>query len=140
MRPAPFWSWNDKLDPEECRRQIKEMAEEGWGSFFMHSRVGLCTPYLSKEWFDLCNICAEEAEKYGMIAWLYDEDRYPSGFAGGFITKDGRFRRRALIFTTIKREEDATFADGKVTFETNHFSDYIVVFEKKGLSGYHRIG
>ena len=61
MRPAPFWSWNDKLDADECRRQIKEMHEKGWGSFFMHSRVGLCTPYLSDEWFDLCNICAEEA-------------------------------------------------------------------------------
>jgi len=34
-----------------------------------------------------------------------------------------------------RTDMNATFADGKVTFETNHFSDYIVVFEKKGLSG-----
>ena len=34
-----------------------------------------------------------------------------------------------------RTDMNATYADGKVTFETNHFSDYIVVFEKKGLSG-----
>ena len=34
-----------------------------------------------------------------------------------------------------RTDMNATFADGKVTFETNHFSDYIVVFEDKGLSG-----
>ena len=103
MRPAPFWSWNDKLDPDECRRQIKEMAEEGWGSFFMHSRVGLVTPYLSKEWFDLCNICAEEAEKYGMFAWLYDEDKWPSGFAGGLVPQNPEFRAKELIL--LKKDQ-----------------------------------
>ena len=34
MRPGPFWSWNDKLDEAELRRQIREMAEKGWGSYF----------------------------------------------------------------------------------------------------------
>ena len=34
-----------------------------------------------------------------------------------------------------RTDMNAMFADGKVTFETNHFSDYIVVFENKGLSG-----
>lgn len=97
MYPAPFWSWNDKLDKEECKRQIKEMAEKGWGSFFMHSRVGLCTPYLSDEWMELCNVCAEEAEKYGMYAWLYDEDKWPSGFGGGIVPIKPEYRAKELI-------------------------------------------
>ena len=99
MRPAPFWSWNDKLDEAELRRQIREMAEKGWGSYFMHSRVGLVTGYLSDEWFDLVNACADEAEKTGTYAWLYDEDKWPSGFAGGEVPeKDKAFRSHALIF------------------------------------------
>ena len=49
-RPIPFWSWNDKLDPEELRRQIREMKKAGLGGFFMHARGGLQTAYLSDEW------------------------------------------------------------------------------------------
>ena len=98
MRPAPFWSWNDKLDEKELRRQIREMAKKGWGSYFMHSRVGLVTGYLSEEWMALINACADEAGKTGTLAWLYDEDKWPSGFAGGLVPeKDRAYRSRALV-------------------------------------------
>ena len=104
MRPAPFWSWNDKLDESECRRQIREMAEKGWGSFFMHSRVGLVTPYLSEEWMNIIKACADEAEKNGVYAWLYDEDKWPSGYAGGIVPViDEEYRSRAL--TLLKKEQ-----------------------------------
>ena len=97
MRPGPFWSWNDKLDEAELRRQIREMADKGWGSYFMHSRVGLVTGYLSEEWMGLINACADEAEKTGTYAWLYDEDKWPSGFAGGEVPEmDESFRMRGL--------------------------------------------
>lgn len=95
-RGAPFWAWNAKLEPEELRRQIRFMKEMGFGGFFMHSRVGLNTPYLSGEWFDCIRACIDEAKKLGMMSWLYDEDRWPSGAAGGLVTKDPRFRQRHL--------------------------------------------
>ncbi|MFA7373189.1 MAG: glycoside hydrolase [bacterium] len=98
LRPAPFWSWNDKLDEAELRRQIREMAAKGWGSYFMHSRVGLVTRYLSDEWMALVSACADEAEKTGTYAWLYDEDKWPSGFAGGAVPEaDDAYRSRALV-------------------------------------------
>jgi len=43
------------------------------------------TPYLSDEWFHLWKISLEEAEKLDMNVWIYDENSYPSGFAGGFV-------------------------------------------------------
>ena len=49
-RPAPFWSWNDTLTEEELRRQIGQLQGAGYGGFFMHSRVGLETEYLSDAW------------------------------------------------------------------------------------------
>ncbi|MDD2629617.1 MAG: glycosyl hydrolase, partial [Limnochordia bacterium] len=64
----------------------------------MHSRIGIRTPYLTKEWMHLVKVCVEEAEKRGMSAWLYDEDRWPSGFAGGAVPALGeRYRMKSLV-------------------------------------------
>ena len=97
FRGAPFWSWNAKLEPERLREQIRVMKQMGMGGFFMHSRVGLRTPYLGEEWFDCVAACIDQAKKEGMKAWLYDEDRWPSGFAGGIVTADDRFKKRELL-------------------------------------------
>ncbi|MBE6688616.1 MAG: hypothetical protein E7588_04995 [Ruminococcaceae bacterium] len=78
----PFWSWNDKLKPEELRRQIRQMKEAGIGGFFMHARGGLQTEYLGEDWFECIGACIDEAKKQGMDAWCYDENGWPSGFAG----------------------------------------------------------
>jgi hypothetical protein len=84
-RGAPFWSWNDDLDPSEIRRQIREMKRAGLGGFFMHNRIGLVTPYMGERWMECIAAAVEEAKKRGMEAWLYDEDRWPSGYGGGRV-------------------------------------------------------
>ena len=76
-RGKPFWSWNGELREGELIRQAGVMKEMGLGGYFMHSRAGLITEYLGDEWFDLINAVADAAEKDGMEAWLYDEDRWP---------------------------------------------------------------
>ena len=96
-RGKPFWSWNGKLEKTELLRQIDVMKEMGMGGFFMHSRTGLETEYLGDEWFDLINTCADYAESIGLEAWLYDEDRWPSGLAGGMVTKHPEFRQKAIL-------------------------------------------
>lgn len=100
-RGIPFWAWNGKLDPEELRRQIRIMKQMGLGGFFMHSRIGLATEYLSEEWFECIKSCVDEAEKNGINAWLYDEDRWPSGAAGGKVTVDHQYRQKLLILKEI---------------------------------------
>ncbi len=84
-RPIPFWSWNEKLDPEELRRQVRAMHDAGLGGLFMHARGGLQTAYLSDEWMECVNACLDEAGKLGMGGWLYDENGWPSGFGGGLV-------------------------------------------------------
>ena len=107
-RLAPFWSWNDKLEKNELTRQLNEMTQKGWGGYFMHSRVGLITDYLSDEWMEMISICAEHARETGTYAWLYDEDKWPSGFAGGKVSfADEAYRARALVLVK-KGEEDST--------------------------------
>ena len=60
-RSAPFWSWNSRLDPDRLCRAIESMHAAGMGGFFMHSRYGLKTPYLSDEWFECVSACVEKA-------------------------------------------------------------------------------
>ena len=100
-RGLPFWSWNGKLEPEKLRRQIRSFHEMGFGGFFMHSRVGLETPYLGKEWFECIRASIDEAEKRNMLACLYDEDRWASGAAGGFVTCDPAFRAKLLYLNRL---------------------------------------
>lgn len=93
----PFWSWNDKLEERELRRQIRNMKDLGMRGFFMHARGGLETEYMSKEWFDCVRACIDEAKKLGMEAWAYDENGWPSGFAGGEILKDPKNHAAFLV-------------------------------------------
>jgi len=105
-RGKPFWAWNGKLEPEELRRQIRLMHQMGLGGFFMHSRVGLDTAYLSSDWFKCIDACIDEAERLGMEAWLYDEDRWPSGAAGGLVTKNPKHRMRSLMLDILMSPEE----------------------------------
>ena len=111
FRGKPFWAWNGKLSEGELRWQIRAMKKMGLGGFFMHSRVGLSTPYLSKEWMELVKACVDEAEKQGMEAWLYDEDRWPSGAAGGLVTKDPAYRHKNLKLTITRNPSSARSSD-----------------------------
>ena len=87
-RGKPFWAWNGSLEKDELLRQLGLFREMGMGGVFMHSRVGLQTEYLGEEWFDLTNAVADSATRMGLDAYLYDEDRWPSGTAGGMVTRD----------------------------------------------------
>ncbi|MBQ7901781.1 MAG: hypothetical protein IJ365_07480, partial [Clostridia bacterium] len=99
-RGAPFWSWNCKLDEVTLRKQIGYLKEMGFGGFHMHSRVGMASEYLGEEFMHMVSSCVDEAKKRDMLAWLYDEDKWPSGFAGGLVTKDPKYVQRIAIFTT----------------------------------------
>lgn len=131
-RGAPFWAWNGKLEKEELRRQVRIMKEMGLGGFFMHSRVGLATEYLSKEWFECINACCDESKKIDMLAYLYDEDRWPSGATGGIVTKNKKYRMRNLF---MKITEDT----GKIRFKNNTISIFIAEFEGNSIKKYRKV-
>ena len=99
-RGTPFWAWNSDLKSEELQRQIEIFKEMGLGGFHMHVRTGMSTNYLSEEFMQLVKDCVDKADREEMLAWLYDEDRWPSGAAGGLVTKDEENRARCLLLTT----------------------------------------
>jgi hypothetical protein len=101
LRGAPFWSWNDRLETAELTRQVSDMKAHGMGGFFMHAREGLETVYMSEDWLDCIRTTVKKASETGMNAWLYDEDRWPSGFAGGLVPARGgdAFRNKGVQMT-----------------------------------------
>lgn len=123
-RPVPFWSWNEKLDTEETRRQIDLMDKAGMGGFFMHARGGLQTEYMDEEWFDNVAASADEAKTCGMYAWAYDENGWPSGFGAGKINGKGLKYQQKYLRSDDKAdgENTITFVDGKrFYYEVNPF-------------------
>ncbi len=147
FRGAPFWAWNTKLKDEMLLRQIEIFKQMGIGGFHMHVRSGMATEYLSEEFMRLIRLCNEKAKKEDMLCWLYDEDRWPSGAAGGLVTKNYRYRGRSLVIDSTDPHSRRNFAENfeefcrmadagekpcgyflgryTVTFDGNHFmKDY----------------
>ena len=64
----------------------------------MHSRTGLQTEYLGEDWFRLTDACIKGRRN---SAWSHGSttDRWPSGCAGGLVTKEPPFRRKYLTLT-----------------------------------------
>ena len=103
----PFWSWNDRLEEKELRRQLQNMHDINMSGAFMHARTGLDTEYLSGEWYDAVRASVDEAGKLGMTAWCYDENGWPSGFGGGELLKDPANWAAFLTIETAPRYPDA---------------------------------
>ncbi len=102
----PFWGWNDVLTEEEVKAQVQAGAEAGVGGFFLHSREGLETPYMGEQWFSCMEQAVSEGKKQGMQMWLYDEDRWPSGTAGGLVTSQGdAYRCKGLTLEILNSGE-----------------------------------
>lgn len=101
-RGAPFWAWNCWITKDMIDEQIQYFKEMGMGGFHVHVRVGLKNQYMGDEFLELVRYCDQKAKENGMLCWLYDEDRYSSGIAGGEVTKNVAFRARSLKLTTQK--------------------------------------
>jgi len=84
-RSAPLWDWNDSITEEGIAFQMNEFKKAGIGGVFVHPRPGLITEYLSDNWNQLFDFTVKTARELGMHVWIYDENSYPSGFAGGHV-------------------------------------------------------
>ena len=132
-RSIPFYSLNDELEEGRLREQIRFMHKQGIGGFFLHARGGLETEYLSEEWFRLMEAAVDEAKKLGMDVWFYDENGWPSGFAGGELLKEGNY----VAYLELK-EESAYSADAFASYVLVG-QEYRRVAEEQGETVYYNI-
>ena len=131
-RGTPFWAWNCDLEEKELLRQIDIFKEMGLGGFHMHCRDGMSTEYLSENFMKLVKACTDHAKKQEMLSWLYDEDKWPSGFAGGYVTKDEQHRMKFITFTPNPDYKPA--AKGTIIARFD-----VVIGEDKCLKSYKKV-
>ncbi len=145
-RPIPFWSWNEKLDVKETKRQVYEMHKAGIGGFFMHARGGLETEYMSEEWFSNVEAAIEAAEECNMSAWAYDENGWPSGFGNGIVNGWGvEYQQKYLRISNTEPKTNLICKSGEHWFhyEVNPFyadtlnRDAVALFIKSSYEPYY---
>ena len=131
--PIPFWSWNERLNEEETREQVRAMKRAGLGGFFMHARGGLQTEYMGDEWFANIEAAIDEAEHCDMRAWAYDENGWPSGFGNGVVNGKGvAYQQKYLRMEEAlqhEKEHIAKCGEHYFYYEVNPF--YVDTLDKK---------
>lgn len=87
IRPGiiPFWMMNDASTVAEKIEFMRACRAGGVEALCMHPRAGNLIPYATDEWFAMVSALVEEGKRLGMQMWLYDEDPFPSGAAGGLV-------------------------------------------------------
>ena len=105
----------------------------------MHVRSGMATRYLSEEFMHLIKSCVKKGEEIGLLPWLYDEDRWPSGQAGGFATKEFKNRMKYIVFTPAL-EEYVPFEEAVETGKPYLLSAYDVVLNSDGTYSFTKGG
>ena len=131
-RGSPFWGWNCELDRDELLSRIDILKQMGFGGFHIHSRTGLITEYLGDDFMKLVSDCCEKAKRENMLVGLYDEDRWPSGAAGGIVTKDKRYRQRYLLMTVTPINAETDFDKAYSNGSAYYIAEFNVALNEKG--------
>ena len=84
-RPMPLWVWNGAVTEARLTAMLEQFAAQHCGGVFIHPRPGLITEYLSERWFELWAFALRECDRLGLECHIYDENSFPSGFAGGHV-------------------------------------------------------
>ncbi len=114
-RGTPFWAWNCRVTKKQIEEQTESLRQMGMGGAHIHCRTGMDIPYMSEAFLELVSYAHEQLAEKGMLTWLYDEDRWPSGFGGGLVTSHPEYRERYLVFSPEPVEEGIPEERGVVT-------------------------
>ncbi|NUQ01954.1 MAG: hypothetical protein HUU35_19075, partial [Armatimonadetes bacterium] len=103
---------NDHLEPDEIRWQMQQFAAAGYQGVYPHARAGLSTPYGSAAWWAALDTILECCQQHGLEFWIWDEDYYPSGWAGGRVVwENPGLAARRLAFSVSEQQGALIEAD-----------------------------
>lgn len=99
------WGWNGPMNKDVIVRDLDSLQALGFNVVTIEAGYRMPFEYLSREWFALIKTAVEELKKRNMHAWIIDEGKYPSGFAGGKFSRERPDLRMQglVVYDTIVR-------------------------------------
>ena len=95
-----WWGWDGHMSDTVIKRDLDRIKAMGFRGVMLEAGYGMTAKYLSPEWFEMVKVAVDEAKNRGMIIWIEDEGKYPSGFAGGkFSIERPDLKMRGLVVT-----------------------------------------
>ena len=131
-RGVPFWAWNTNITQHHVESQTCMMRDMGFGGAVIHARSGLADPYMGDVFMKNVGASIEAAKAAGQFIWLYDEDRWPSGCAGGEVSKDHKYRQKTVRFSKTCPEGLSTPEAGRERGENYLLACYHVTVDGEG--------
>jgi hypothetical protein len=86
--PEPYYGLNGIVTLEVLQRDMDTAKRLGFHAVTVQPGRGNKEEYLSPAYFALFKQLVEEARKRDLRVWIIDDAGYPSGFAGGLISKE----------------------------------------------------
>lgn len=96
FRPVMIWAWNDTLKKGRLAEQIRSIIDLGFGGFAIMPWYQLPYSFMSESYLDGVEFALGKAEEKGLEVWIFDDWLFPSGFGGGGVTSDVRYRAKTL--------------------------------------------
>ena len=107
------------------------MAKMGMGGFFMHTRVGLITPYLSKEYLECHQVCIDEAKKLGMAHGSTTRTVIPAQMPEAWSPGKGDiFQAKGIVLTKVIGGKSEPNSGTVAVFKYNGEGDNITSFQR----------
>lgn len=150
-----FWIQNEKLKKENIKFHADFLSNLGYGGGFFHSSTGLELEYLSEDWFEAFGNALNSMKENNGYVWIYDEDTWPSGNAGGKIASTEEYRAKCLKVEFVPIGDKPNTCDNeflcayklkgrkyfppKDNFDTNEFNfspeieDFTIINEKEAF-------
>ncbi|MET0235395.1 MAG: glycosyl hydrolase [Kibdelosporangium sp.] len=91
-RPTILWFWNGTVTTDLVATGLADMRAKGIHEVlvFPFDTAALRPQFFTEEWFTLIEFTLREAQRHGMHVWLFNDDFFPSGRAGGFVVNGGK--------------------------------------------------
>lgn len=139
FRPQYLWFLNHEMEIAEVNHQLDVMKQAGAGGAFLHSRTGRITPYMGEKWLAMVTAAIKHGREIGMKVWLYDEDGFPSGYAGGKTVERDPKEYAANFIVLVDEFElkpgENIDAEIKLEHPTSEFFGAVAVKVKEAAAG-----
>jgi len=95
-RPLVAYALNARLEADALRERVDWFHQIGYGGLMIMAWPGLPNAFMDDDWLASVGHVLDRAADLELEAWIWDDWTFPSGFGGGLVTQEPRYRARRL--------------------------------------------